>query len=143
MEVVERHSDVIRQWFLRAGQHQALLLQYDGYELRPSADIVGIILPHLNQLCELMIQLDDALPLYKLFATAELKQLAILDFSVSRDDDGFRERPQDRLSFWNARRLRKLVAYLAFTQDHLEDWRHFARWGQLTSLTLKYADAQV
>ena len=99
MEVVERRSDVIRQWNLRPGQYQALSLQYDGYELGPSADIVGIILPHLNQLSELMIQLDDALPLYNLFATAELERLEILDFSVPRDDDGFRTRPQDRLSF--------------------------------------------
>ena len=141
-EVFKRHSDVIRQWFLRAGQRQALSLQYLGTELSPSADIVEVVLPYLGRLRELMIQLDDPLPLYKLFATGNLERLEILDFFASSDDD-MTQMGEDRLSFWNAKRLRQLVASLSFTDEYLEDWRHFARWGQLTSLTLKFVDAQV
>lgn len=40
-EVVERHSEMIHQWFLRAGQHRALSLHY----LVPTTDISRILVP--------------------------------------------------------------------------------------------------
>ena len=140
IEVVKRNSEVIRQWFSRAGQHQALSLQYLGTALTPSANLLGIILPYLNQLRELRVQLADALPLYTLLATAELERLEILDFLVLSDN---LSGPQDRFSFWNASCLHKLIASFAYANQHLEDWRRFARWAQLTSLTLNFVDAQV